>query len=72
MVTPTADMLIWNKKRGAMYYSSSNELINICSRMSWRKVQEVGNIPALSGCYQRANRLLASLRAGGHIQCKTF
>ena len=32
-----------------MYYSSNNELINICSVMSRRKVQEVGSIPALSG-----------------------
>jgi hypothetical protein len=31
------------------YYSSNNELINICSVMSRRKVQEMGGIPALSG-----------------------
>jgi hypothetical protein len=42
-------LLIETRKRDAVYYSLNNTLINICSVMSRRKVQEAGSIPVLSG-----------------------
>jgi hypothetical protein len=49
-VNPTADICSFElESSDYMYYSLNNELINICSVMSRRKVQEVGSIPALSG-----------------------